>query len=94
MEAIFRLFWLLVLPLLTFVLHVFAGGVMGWFIGLFFGNSILGILAEIGITGYSMFQIGIFMGFFSAFFNRMITLSDNRKKFPQGQAKEEATKQL
>jgi hypothetical protein len=79
MEAIARLFMLIVTPFVTFVLHVLTCGVFAWFIGLFFGDGILEILSSLGIEGFSMWQIGIFMGFFSGFFKRMITFSDNRK---------------
>lgn len=78
MDGFIKLFWICLLPMLTYVAHVFICGVLGWFIGLFFGDCILGILAQCGITGYSMFSIGIFFGFISGFFNRLITF--NTKK--------------
>ena len=78
MEAIAKLFMLIVTPFVTFILHVLTCGVFAWFIGLFFGDGILEILSSLGIEGFSMWQIGIFMGFFSGFFKRMITFSDNR----------------
>ena len=61
-------------------------GVFAWFIGLFFGNGILGMLSAMGIEGFSMWQIGIFMGFFSGFFKRIITI--NRKDGNNAEAKD------
>ena len=60
------LFWGTVL--LTKIVYVFVGLIFGWFIGLFFESTILGIFAQIGITGFSMWQIGAFLGFVGSFF--------------------------
>ncbi|MBR2033330.1 MAG: hypothetical protein IKA03_01515, partial [Alphaproteobacteria bacterium] len=51
------------IPLLLIMLHVILSAIFGGVIGLFFGKAILGILSQIGISGYSMWQIGAFMGF-------------------------------
>ena len=48
------------------------GALVGWFIGLFFGETILGIFASLGVTGFSMWQIGAFLGFLSGFFKQTV----------------------
>ena len=73
-----KLFWIFLAPILLYIAHIFVSAFLGWFIGLFFGDCILGILAQCGITGYSMFEIGIFAGFLSGFFTKLITF--NTKK--------------
>jgi hypothetical protein len=78
-QALTKLFMIIAMPFVTFILHVLTCGVFAWFIGLFFGNGILGMLSAMGIEGFSMWQIGIFMGFCSGFFTRMITFGNNRK---------------
>ena len=78
MNALSRLFVIIATPFLTFCWHLLTCGIFGWIAGLFFGESILGILAKFGIEGYTMWQIGIFMGFFSGFFKRMISFNRNQ----------------
>lgn len=55
------------------ILTTFMGAFSGWFIGLFFGETILGILSSLGITGFSMWQIGAFLGFVGGFFRTTVT---------------------
>ena len=55
---------LAVLPLLG----SFFGAVCGWFVGLVFGDTILGIAAQLGIRGITMWQLGCFLGFVGGFF--------------------------
>ncbi|MCF8482194.1 MAG: hypothetical protein K9H25_17355 [Rhodospirillum sp.] len=43
------------------------GGLTGWFVGLFFGDTILGIARQLGVDGVNMFQLGAFAGFFGTF---------------------------
>lgn len=43
------------------------GAVAGWIVGLFFGETILGILAQMGIHSITMWQFGAFMGFVGSF---------------------------
>ncbi len=62
------------------VISTFFGAVIGWFVGLFFGKAILGILACVGIKGFSMWQIGAALGFIGGFFTRKININDLRKK--------------
>ena len=56
------------------------GAIIGWFVGLFFGKAILGVLACIGIKGFSMWQIGATIGFVGGFFSRKVDINDLRKK--------------
>ncbi len=74
---------------MTFTMHVlmalviavattFLGGITGWVVGLFFEEPILGILACVGIKGFSMFQIGLFFGFVSCFFKTLVEYKPNR----------------
>ena len=53
---------------LAVLLGTLVGALCGWVVGLFFGDTILGILASIGITGFKMWQIGAFLGFVGGFF--------------------------
>lgn len=63
---------LLLLPLLG----TLAGLIVGWIVGLFFPQTMLGIFAALGIKGFSMWQIGAFLGFVGGFFK---TTSANTK---------------
>lgn len=53
-------------------LIVILSGIFGWIVGLLFGETILAILAQLGITGFSMAQIGIFLGFICCFFSPIV----------------------
>lgn len=44
------------------------GAFGGWVVGWFFSDTILGVLAAFGLTGFKMWQIGAFLGFFGSFF--------------------------
>lgn len=57
------------------ILYVMFGAVAGWLVGLLFSKTILGILAAIGISGFSMWQFGAFLGFVGGFFK---TISHNK----------------
>ena len=75
--VLWRILWLFVgYPFALALLNVFIGAFFGWFIGLFFGDTILGIFAQIGISGFSMWQIGAFLGFVCGFFRKMFTFND------------------
>ena len=60
------------------IFGVLIGVISGWFVGLFFGDTILAIFAAIGIKGFAMWQIGAFLGFVSSFF-RMTTVYNKPK---------------
>lgn len=51
------------------VLGPIVGAVSGWFVGLFFGDTILGIFAALGLHGFTMSQIGAFLGFLGGLFH-------------------------
>ena len=57
---------LLVLVLVT--CGALSGGVSGWIVGLFFTETILGTLSAVGISGVTMWQLGVTLGFVSGFF--------------------------
>ena len=50
------------------IITTFLGAFSGWFVGLFFEETILGILSSLGVSGFSMWQIGAFLGFVGGFF--------------------------
>ena len=54
------------------LLGVLGGGFSGWVVGLFFGDTFLGIFKQIGIENVTMFQIGAFLGFIASFFNPIV----------------------
>lgn len=51
--------------------------IAGWF----FGETILGILAAIGIEGFKMWQIGAFLGFVGSFL-RTLSFNNMREQTP------------
>ena len=55
------------------LINTIAGAVVGWIVGLFFAETILGIFAVLGIKGFAMWQIGAFLGFVGAFFRTVPT---------------------
>ena len=69
--------------LLIRLLAIVLAAVFSWFIGLFIGDTILNILAQIGISGFSMLQIGAFLGFIASFFTSPIRFADLRTKQPE-----------
>lgn len=46
------------------------GAFVGWVVGWAFSDPILGIAAQLGIHGFSMLQLGLFLGFVSGFFKK------------------------
>ena len=55
------------------IINTFMGGLAGWVVGLVFGETILSILAQLGIHGVTMFQFGAFMGFVGGFLKTKVT---------------------
>lgn len=49
------------------------GAIAGCIVGLFFGDTILGILGQIGVHDVSMWQFGAFMGFIGGFLKTKVT---------------------
>lgn len=56
------------------------GALAGWVVGLFFSETILGILGQIGIHNISMWQFGAFMGFVGGFLKTKVTAEIKKGK--------------
>ena len=79
-KTVLEALWLfVVIPLLLVVANVLIGAISGWAVGLFFGDTILGILSQIGIYGFSMWQVGAFMGFVAGFFTKLISFNTKKR---------------
>ncbi len=65
---------------ITVVAGTLIGAFAGWAVGLFFGKTILGILATVGISGFSMWQVGVFLGFIASFFRPLINYTKVTQK--------------
>lgn len=68
METIGKLVVLVVFMFFGCILGTLFGALAGWFVGLFFGKTILAFLATLGITGFKMWQVGAVLGFVGGFF--------------------------
>lgn len=55
------------------ILSTLMGTLAGWVVGLFFSETILGILGQMGIRNISMWQFGAFMGFVGGFLKTKVT---------------------
>lgn len=55
------------------VLNTLMGSLAGWVVGLFFGDTILGILGQLGVHNIVMWQYGAFMGFTGGFLKTKVT---------------------
>lgn len=64
---------LLLLPLGTLF-----GGIAGWAVGLFFGDTILGIAGQLGVKDITMFQFGAFLGFVGGFLRTRTEVKSNK----------------
>ena len=58
------------------IIAVFFGALSGWIVGLFFEETILGILSQMGIKNVSMWQVGAFAGFFGGFLKTKVHQKD------------------
>lgn len=63
------------LIVISCIASAFFGGVAGWIVGFVFEDTILGILAQMGITNVTMFQVGAFLGFVTSFLKETIKVS-------------------
>ena len=54
-------------------LTTISGLIVGWVVGWFFTETILGIFAALGIKGFAMWQVGAWLGFVSGFFRTVKT---------------------
>ena len=52
------------------------GAIAGWVVGIFFGDTILGILSQLGVHNVTMWQFGAFMGFVGGFLRTTVTKKD------------------
>ncbi len=64
-----------ILIVVSCIASTFFGGVASWIVGLAFEDTILGILAQLGITNVTMFQVGAFLGFVTGFLKENIKIS-------------------
>lgn len=67
---------IVLVPLLLFVaclVGTIFGAIGGWVVGIFFSETILGILAQLGVSGVSMWQLGAFLGFVGSFFRTRVS---------------------
>lgn len=55
------------------------GALAGWVVGLVFGDTILGILAQFGVKNVTMWQFGTFMGFVGGFLKTKVTATVEAK---------------
>lgn len=56
------------------LLRTLVGGIAGWTVGLVFGDTILGIAAQLGVKGVSMSDFGVFLGFVGGFLSTRTTV--------------------
>ena len=59
------------------------GALFGLIIGWFAGDVMLAMFAKLGIVGFSMMQIGAFLGFVGSFFGSTMNLNDFRTQKPK-----------
>ena len=76
-EVIVRLLQAVLMFFITVVVSTLIGAISGWTVGLFFGDTILAVLATIGISGFTMWQIGAFLGFVASFFRPLFNYNKN-----------------
>jgi len=63
-----------------FVLFIMAiggavlGAFSGWCVGLFYGDAILNIVSQLGITNTTMPQLGAALGFVGSFFRSTVNM--------------------
>ena len=56
------------------------GAFAGWVVGLFFGDTILGIASQLGIRNVTMWQLGAFLGFVSGFLKTKVSATVTEAK--------------
>lgn len=66
----------LFLMLLLIPLGTLLGGIIGVIVGWVFGDTILHTVGQFGVHDVSMWQLGCFLGFVSAFFRAHTTKKD------------------
>jgi len=55
------------------LLGTLMGALSGWVVGLFFSDTMLGILSQLGVKNIAMWQFGAFMGFVGGFLKTKVT---------------------
>jgi|HubBroStandDraft_1064217.scaffolds.fasta_scaffold379046_2 hypothetical protein len=55
------------------------GGFTGWIVGIWFGDTILGIAAQLGVKNVTMFQLGAFLGFIGGFLRTKVRATVEEK---------------
>lgn len=55
------------------------GALAGWVVGIFFSETILGILGQLGIHNITMWQFGAFMGFIGGYMKTKVSSSEFKK---------------
>lgn len=75
MVAVLALAGFFALLLVAPILSALVGALSGWVVGLFFGETVLGIFAQLGIGGVEMWQVGLFLGFVGGFFRASFSSS-------------------
>ncbi len=75
MKTILALLGVFALIILFPLIGVLAGAFVGWVVGLFFEETVMGFFARAGFdtAGYAMWQLGASLGFVSAFFRAGVT---------------------
>jgi len=75
MKTILALLGVFALIILFPLIGVLAGAFVGWVVGLFFEDTVMGFFARAGFdtAGYAMWQLGAALGFVGAFFRSTVT---------------------
>ena len=79
MRFLFMAAMLSIVFIVAVIMATVCGGISGWIVGWFFGDTILGILAQIGISNVSMFQVGAFLGFIASFFSKSLKIKNENE---------------
>lgn len=84
METMAKVFGVVMLSMMgIFFFIIFGtllGGLAGWIVGFFFGDTILAIASQLGIKSVTMFQLGCFLGFVGGFLKTKVTATVEQKK--------------
>lgn len=65
------------------ILSTFFGALAGWVVGLAFGETILGIAAQLGVRDVTMWQLGAFLGFVGGHLKTKVTTEVKPPKVAQ-----------
>ncbi len=61
---------------LMVIMSTLMGAFAGWVVGFFFSETILGILAQLGVHNIALWQYGAFMGFTGGFLKTKVTVTE------------------